>query len=101
MTSNTSRRRYELDWLRVLAILIVFVYHSADFLIWVIGMLRIQHFCLGRDMERFCHPLDDASFFSSSPVRVCFMPSQNPAAGPDSMLINYELMIPVLSHRLV
>ena len=31
MTSNTSRRRYELDWLRVLAILIVFVYHSSRF----------------------------------------------------------------------
>ena len=22
-----------------------------------------QHLCLGRDMERFCHPVDDASFF--------------------------------------
>ena len=31
MTSDTSRRRYELDWLRVLAILIVFVYHSTRF----------------------------------------------------------------------
>ena len=31
MTSTTSRRRYELDWLRVLAILIVFVYHSSRF----------------------------------------------------------------------
>ncbi len=31
MTSKTSRRRYELDWLRVLAILIVFVYHSSRF----------------------------------------------------------------------
>ncbi|MGD8963874.1 MAG: acyltransferase, partial [Desulfobacterales bacterium] len=31
MTSNASRRRYELDWLRVLAILIVFVYHSSRF----------------------------------------------------------------------
>ena len=31
MTSDTSRRRYELDWLRVLAILIVFVYHSSRF----------------------------------------------------------------------
>ncbi|MGD8944373.1 MAG: acyltransferase [Desulfobacterales bacterium] len=31
MTSNTSRRRYELDWLRVLAILVVFVYHSSRF----------------------------------------------------------------------
>ena len=31
MTSNTSRRRYELDWLRVLAILTVFVYHSSRF----------------------------------------------------------------------
>ncbi|MGD2097834.1 MAG: acyltransferase [Desulfobacterales bacterium] len=31
MTSNTSRRRYELDWLRVFAILIVFVYHSSRF----------------------------------------------------------------------
>ena len=31
MTSTTSRRRYELDWLRVLAILMVFVYHSSRF----------------------------------------------------------------------
>jgi peptidoglycan/LPS O-acetylase OafA/YrhL len=31
MTSNTSRRRYEFDWLRVLAILTVFVYHSTRF----------------------------------------------------------------------
>ena len=31
MTSNTSRRRYELDWLRVLAILTVLVYHSSRF----------------------------------------------------------------------
>jgi hypothetical protein len=31
MTANTSRRRYELDWLRVFAILIVFVYHSSRF----------------------------------------------------------------------
>lgn len=31
MTSNTFRRRYELDWLRVFAIFIVFVYHSSRF----------------------------------------------------------------------
>jgi hypothetical protein len=31
MTSDTSHRRYELDWLRVLAILFVFVYHSSRF----------------------------------------------------------------------
>ncbi len=31
MTSDTSHRRYELDWLRVLAILIVFLYHSTRF----------------------------------------------------------------------
>ncbi|MGD8993051.1 MAG: acyltransferase, partial [Desulfobacterales bacterium] len=31
MTSSPSRRRYELDWLRVLAIMIVFVYHSSRF----------------------------------------------------------------------
>ena len=31
MTSNTSQRRYELDWLRVFAILVVFVYHSSRF----------------------------------------------------------------------
>ena len=31
MTSTTSQRRYELDWLRVLAILIVFLYHSTRF----------------------------------------------------------------------
>ena len=31
MTSDTSSRRYELDWLRVLAILIVFLYHSSRF----------------------------------------------------------------------
>jgi glucans biosynthesis protein C len=31
MASNTYRRRYELDWLRVLAILTVFVYHSTRF----------------------------------------------------------------------
>lgn len=31
MTSTASRRRYELDWLRVLAILVVFVYHSSRF----------------------------------------------------------------------
>ena len=31
LTSSTSHRRYELDWLRVLAILIVFVYHSSRF----------------------------------------------------------------------
>jgi len=31
MTSKTLRRRYELDWLRVLAILVVFLYHSTRF----------------------------------------------------------------------
>ncbi len=31
MTTVTSNRRYELDWLRVLAILIVFLYHSTRF----------------------------------------------------------------------
>jgi hypothetical protein len=31
MTSNSYHRRYELDWLRVLAILTVFVYHSSRF----------------------------------------------------------------------
>lgn len=31
MTSGTSTRRYELDWLRVLAILVVFLYHSTRF----------------------------------------------------------------------
>jgi len=31
MTPTPSRRRYELDWLRVLAILVVFVYHSTRF----------------------------------------------------------------------
>ncbi|MFC1533967.1 acyltransferase [Thermodesulfobacteriota bacterium] len=31
MTTDTSKRRYELDWLRVLAILIVFLYHSTRF----------------------------------------------------------------------
>jgi len=31
MISNTSNRRYELDWLRILAILIVFLYHSSRF----------------------------------------------------------------------
>ncbi|MBT8331458.1 MAG: acyltransferase, partial [Deltaproteobacteria bacterium] len=31
MTSTPSRRRYELDWLRILAILVVFVYHSSRF----------------------------------------------------------------------
>ena len=31
MISDTSNRRYELDWLRVLAILIVFLYHSTRF----------------------------------------------------------------------
>ena len=31
MTLTTSQRRYELDWLRVLAILLVFLYHSTRF----------------------------------------------------------------------
>jgi len=31
MNTDTSNRRYELDWLRVLAILIVFLYHSTRF----------------------------------------------------------------------
>jgi len=31
MISNTSNRRYEFDWLRVLAILVVFLYHSTRF----------------------------------------------------------------------
>jgi hypothetical protein len=31
MTTVTSNRRYELDWLRVLAILVVFLYHSTRF----------------------------------------------------------------------
>ena len=31
MPSDTSNRRYELDWLRVLAIMIVFLYHSTRF----------------------------------------------------------------------
>lgn len=31
MTSNSSDRRYELDWLRVMAILFVFLYHSTRF----------------------------------------------------------------------
>jgi len=31
MISNTSNRRYELDWLRILAILTVFLYHSSRF----------------------------------------------------------------------
>lgn len=31
MTSNRSNRRYELDWLRILAILVVFLYHSTRF----------------------------------------------------------------------
>ncbi len=31
MKTDTSNRRYELDWLRVLAILIVFLYHSTRF----------------------------------------------------------------------
>jgi hypothetical protein len=31
MTANTTHRRYELDWLRILAILVVFVYHSSRF----------------------------------------------------------------------
>ena len=31
MSTVTSNRRYELDWLRVLAILIVFLYHSSRF----------------------------------------------------------------------
>jgi peptidoglycan/LPS O-acetylase OafA/YrhL len=31
MTSNRSIRRYELDWLRILAILVVFLYHSTRF----------------------------------------------------------------------
>jgi len=32
MITDTSNRRYELDWLRVLAILVVFLYHSTRFL---------------------------------------------------------------------
>jgi glucan biosynthesis protein C len=31
MITDTSNRRYELDWLRILAILIVFLYHSTRF----------------------------------------------------------------------
>ncbi len=31
MVTNLSNRRYELDWLRVLAILVVFLYHSTRF----------------------------------------------------------------------
>ena len=31
MSTNISNRRYELDWLRVLAILVVFLYHSTRF----------------------------------------------------------------------
>ena len=31
MNADTTHRRYELDWLRVLAILIVFLYHSSRF----------------------------------------------------------------------
>ena len=31
MTSTASNRRYELDWLRVLAILVVYLYHSTRF----------------------------------------------------------------------
>ncbi len=31
MNINTSNRRYELDWLRVLAIVVVFLYHSTRF----------------------------------------------------------------------
>lgn len=31
MSGDTSKRRYELDWLRVLAILVVFLYHSTRF----------------------------------------------------------------------
>lgn len=31
MTTDASNRRYELDWIRVLAILIVFLYHSTRF----------------------------------------------------------------------
>ncbi len=31
MTTRTSQRRYELDWLRVLATLLVFLYHSTRF----------------------------------------------------------------------
>ena len=31
MITDTSNRRYELDWLRILAILIVFLYHSSRF----------------------------------------------------------------------
>jgi len=31
MIADTSNRRYELDWLRVLAILVVFLYHSTRF----------------------------------------------------------------------
>ena len=31
MVADTSNRRYELDWLRVLAILVVFLYHSTRF----------------------------------------------------------------------
>jgi len=31
MNTDTSSRRYDLDWLRVLAILVVFLYHSSRF----------------------------------------------------------------------
>ena len=31
MNTEASNRRYELDWLRVMAILVVFLYHSTRF----------------------------------------------------------------------
>ena len=42
MTSDTSNRRYELDWLRVLAILIVFLYHSTRF--FNLGEWHVKNF---------------------------------------------------------
>ncbi len=48
MNTETSKRRYELDWLRVLAILVVFLYHSTRFLDlgdW--HMKNIDTLCLG------------------------------------------------------
>ena len=84
---NTDRR-YDLDWLRVLALLVVFTYHSSRFFnledwhvknidtfVWV----EIWNVFATRWMMLF---------FSSFPVRVCSMPLQNPAAGRDSMLIS-------------
>jgi peptidoglycan/LPS O-acetylase OafA/YrhL len=46
MTSTTSQRRYELDWLRVLAILIVFLYHSTRF--FNLGDWHVKNDCFLR-----------------------------------------------------